>query len=74
MGTMDRGTDVAFITIALALLAGIMAWLGFRYRRSKLLRDRFAPEYDRLFRKEGNVRRSAEFREKSARHSTSGHS
>lgn len=64
---MDQRTEVAFIIIALALLAGIMTWLYFRYRRSKLLQDRFGPEYDRVIRKEGNVRRGEgvlEFREK----------
>jgi hypothetical protein len=64
---MDQRTEVVFITIALALLAGIMAWLYFRYRRSKLLRERFGPEYDRVVKKEGNIRKGEgvlAFREK----------
>jgi hypothetical protein len=64
---MDQRTEVVFITIALALMAGIMAWLYFRYRRSKLLRERFGPEYDRVVKKEGNIRKGEgvlAFREK----------
>lgn len=54
---MDQPTEVAFIVIALALLTGIMAWLYFRYRRSKLLQERFGPECDRVIRRAENVRR-----------------
>ncbi len=64
---MDQRTEVVFIAIALALLVGIMTWLFFRHRRSKELRERFGPEYDRVVRKEGNIRRGEgvlEFREK----------
>ena len=64
---MDQRTAVVLITIALMLLIGAMAWLYFRHRRSKLLRDRFGPEYDRVVRREGNIRRGEgvlEFREK----------
>jgi len=64
---MDQRTEVVFITIAIALLVGIMTWLYFRYRRSKELQERFGPEYDRVVRKEGNVKRGEgvlEFREK----------
>jgi hypothetical protein len=64
---MDQRTEVVFIAIAFALLVGIMTWLYFRYRRSKDLRERFGPEYDRVVRKEGNLKRGEgvlEFREK----------
>ena len=64
---MDQRTEIVFIAIAFALLGGLMAWVYFRYRRSKLLRDHFGPEYDRVVHKEGNVRRAEgvlEFREK----------
>ena len=64
---MDQRTEVVLITIALVLLAGIMAWLYFRYRRSQLLKGHFGPEYDRVIQKEGNIRRGEgvlEFREK----------
>ena len=64
---MDQRTAVIFFAIALALLAAIAAWLYFRHRRSRLLRDRFGPEYERVVREQGNVRRGEgvlEFREK----------
>jgi hypothetical protein len=64
---MDQRTAVVFVGIALALIAGIAAWLYTRHRRSKLLRERFGPEYERVVRQEGNVRRGEgvlEFREK----------
>ena len=64
---MDQPTAVVFVGIALALLAGIAAWLYIRHRRSQLLRERFGPEYERVVRQEGNVRRGEgvlEFREK----------
>ena len=64
---MDQRTEIVLITIALALLVGIMTWLYFRFRRSKELRERFGPEYDRVVHSEGSVRRGEgvlEFREK----------
>jgi hypothetical protein len=64
---MDQRTAVVFVGIALTLLAGISAWLYMRHRRSRLLRERFGPEYERVVRQEGNVRRGEgvlEFREK----------
>ncbi|HST11718.1 MAG TPA: hypothetical protein VLL05_15185 [Terriglobales bacterium] len=64
---MDQRTEVVLTTIALVLLVGIMTWLYFRYRRTKELRERFGPEYDRVVQNEGNVRRAEgvlEFREK----------
>lgn len=54
---MDQRTEVVLIAIALTLLVGIMTWLYFRYRRSKELREHFGPEYDRVVRKEGDVKR-----------------
>ena len=62
---MDQRT--VLVGIALALLAGISAWFYMRHRRSRLLRERFGPEYERVVRQEGNVRRGEgvlEFREK----------
>jgi hypothetical protein len=51
------------ITILLAVIAVVMvtAALGFvltRKRRSQRLRERFGPEYDRVVKKEGEVRRA----------------
>ena len=64
---MDQPTAIVFVAIAVALLGGISLWLYFRHRRSLSLRERFGPEYDRVVRQEGNVRRGEgvlEFREK----------
>ncbi len=64
---MDQRTAVIFVTVAVALVAGIGGWLYTRNRRSRLLRERFGPEYERVVRQEGNVRRGEgvlQFREK----------
>ena len=64
---MDQRTAVVFVAIAIALLVGISLWLYLRHRRSRGLRERFGPEYDRVVRHEGGVRRGEgvlEFREK----------
>lgn len=47
------------ITIAIVVVAGlaVASILLVRKRRSQALRDRFGPEYDRVVRKEGDVRR-----------------
>jgi hypothetical protein len=67
MKSMDQHTGVILIGVALALVAGVAAWFYSRQRRSRLLRERFGPEYDRVVRQEGNIRRGEgvlEFREK----------
>jgi hypothetical protein len=64
---MDQRTGVILIGVAFALVAAVAAWFYSRQRRSRLLRERFGPEYDRVIRQEGNVRRGEgvlEFREK----------
>ena len=64
---MNDPATGTFVAIALILIACIAIWFIFRHRRSRNLRDRFGPEYDRVVRKEGNVRRGEgvlEFREK----------
>ena len=69
---MDQHTAIVFVAIAIALLAGISLWLYLRHHRSRSLRERFGPEYDRVVRQEGNVRRGEgvlEFREKNVRNS-----
>lgn len=51
---------IAMAAIVIVVLAGGIG-LGFlfaRKRRSKLLRERFGPEYGRVVQKEGNVRRA----------------
>ncbi len=64
---MDQRTGVILIGVAFALVAAVAAWFYSRQRRSRLLRERFGPEYDRVVRREGNIRRGEgvlEFREK----------
>ena len=51
------------IIVAVVVLVAIVAVVGFlvaRKRRSKMLRERFGPEYDRVVRKEGDVHRGEE--------------
>ncbi len=47
------------VVIAIAVVA-ITVFLAQQKRRSKQLRERFGPEYDRVVRQEGNVRRGEE--------------
>jgi len=64
---MDQRTGIVVIGIAIALVAGLAIWLYVRQRRSKLLRNKFGPEYDRVISQEGDKRRGEgvlEFREK----------
>lgn len=63
--------DERQITIVLATVAVVaviaVGFLLMRKRRSKVLRERFGPEYDRVVKKEGDVRRGEgvlEFRAK----------
>jgi hypothetical protein len=51
------------IIVAIVVVVAIVAIVGFlfaRKRRSKMLRARFGPEYDRVVRKEGDVHRGEE--------------
>jgi len=55
--------DQQQVTIIIAVIAAVVfvAAVGFlvaRKRRSKQLRERFGPEYDRVLKKEGEVRRA----------------
>jgi hypothetical protein len=64
---MDQRSGIVFVSIAIALVAGLAVWLYLRQRRSKLLRERFGPEYDRVVSQQGDRRRAEgvlEFREK----------
>ena len=64
---MDERTGIILIGVAFALIAAVAAWFYSRQRRSRLLRARFGPKYDRVIRQEGNIRRGEgvlEFRER----------
>src|SRR5215813_10547534 len=57
---------IAVVVIAVIVVA-VMAFMASRKRRSRHLRERFGPEYDRVVRQEGDPRKAEgvlEFREK----------
>ncbi len=58
---------VVIAGVIVIVLVAVAGWLYSRQRRSKLLRERFGPEYDRLVREEGDARKAEgvlEFRAK----------
>jgi hypothetical protein len=65
---MNQHQLIVAVTILLAIIVGAaVAWLVIRKRHSRVLRERFGPEYDRVVRSEGSVRRGEgvlEFRAK----------
>jgi hypothetical protein len=65
---MDQHRIMIIVAIVVVVLVfAALAWLLIRKRRSQQLRQRFGPEYDRVVRKEGDVRRGEgvlEWREK----------
>jgi hypothetical protein len=69
---MDQRTGVVVVVVVVILaIVAIVGWLYSRQRRTKLLRQRFGPEYDRVVREEGEQRKGEavlEFRAK-RRHS-----
>src|SRR3979411_1804944 len=50
-------TILLVVLVAVILIAAVSFFLS-RKRRSQRLRDRFGPEYDRVLKKEGEVRRA----------------
>ena len=64
---MDQRWGIVFVGIAIALVAGLAIWFLLRQRRSKSLREKFGPEYDRVISQQGDKGRGEgvlEFREK----------
>jgi hypothetical protein len=64
---MDRNQLMIIVVVIAVLVIAIAAYLAMRKRRSLRLRERFGPEYDRVVRHEGDVRKGEgvlEFREK----------
>jgi hypothetical protein len=55
MNQHQLGVIVAVIVIV--VLIAVVGYLIMRKRRSRMLRERFGPEYDRVVRKEGDVHR-----------------
>src|SRR5947209_11708012 len=65
---MDQRTmvTIALIVVVIAVV-GFLGWLHSRQNRSRMLRRRFGPEYDRVVHSEGDLRRAEgvlEFRAK----------
>lgn len=64
---MDRNQLMIVVVVIAFLVIAITAYLAMRRRRSLMLRERFGPEYDRVVRREGDVRKGEgvlEFRQK----------
>jgi hypothetical protein len=64
---MNHPVAVVVVVVVLVGVAAVAAFVYSRQRRSKLLREHYGPEYDRVVGKEKNVRRAEgvlEFREK----------
>lgn len=56
---MDQRTLSIIIAVVVVLAAfAVIAWLYSRRRRSTLLRERFGPEYERVVRDKGDVRKA----------------
>lgn len=64
---MDRNQLMIVVVVIAFVVIAITAYLAMRRRRSLMLRERFGPEYDRVVRHEGDVRKGEgvlEFRQK----------
>jgi hypothetical protein len=64
---MDQSSALIIAVVVVLAVLAIVGWLFARKRRTKQLRERFGPEYDRVVRKEGDLRRGEgilEFRAK----------
>src|ERR1700758_5357318 len=58
-GRMDqRQLTLLIAVIAAVVVVAVIAFILVRKRRSQQLRERFGPEYDRVLKKEGEVRRA----------------
>ncbi len=56
---MDQRTLVVVIVAVIIIVAiAVLGWLYSRRRRTRLLQQRFGPEYDRVVRQEGNQRKA----------------
>lgn len=49
---------IVVVVIVVAVAVAVIGFFLMRKRRSRSLRERFGPEYDRVVQKEGNVRRA----------------
>jgi len=51
-------TSIVIAVVVIVLAVAVIAWLYWRKRRSGLLRERFGPEYERVVRDKGDVRKA----------------
>jgi hypothetical protein len=68
---MDRNQLLIIVVFVALIVVALSAYFTMRRRRSLRLRERFGPEYDRVVRREGDVRKGEgvlEFREKRREH------
>ena len=64
---MNSSPVMVVVLVIAAIAIAAIIWGIFRKRRSQLLRERFGPEYDRVVRREGDIRKGEgvlAFREK----------
>jgi hypothetical protein len=65
---MDQRMMVAIVALIIGVaVVAVLGWLYSRQRRSRTLRERFGPEYDRVMKQEGDQRKAEgllEFRAK----------
>jgi hypothetical protein len=64
---MDQSQALIIAVVVVIAVLAVVGWLFARKRRTKQLRERFGPEYDRVVRKEGDLRKGEgilEFRAK----------
>ena len=54
---MTQDTTIVVI-VAAAVIVGLVVWIGLALRRSRALRQRFGPEYQRLVETAGNKRKA----------------
>ena len=63
----QKQMSLVVVVVIVAVAVAAVAFFASRKRRSRKLRERFGPEYDRVLRKEGDARKAEgvlEFREK----------
>jgi hypothetical protein len=56
-GGMNQQQLIIILAIVIVAVVAVAGFLLMRKRRSQALRERFGPEYDRVLKKEGDVRR-----------------
>jgi len=67
---MSSAQILVLILVVAAIVVGALIFMAVRKRRSQRFRERFGPEYDRVIKNEGDVRKGEqvlEFRQNIAR-------